>query len=159
MQTVRIKGYPFQFSTPFQAGTVLTKGEAQALNQLRLENVTNNLRDEVKKQVELLEDGELLSTAALTELQTRFTKYDREYQFLEKHIPRPRKGLLETEAMLVASERVDVEAAQSGRELSDEERTALVKELVLLPAVLEEARERAGARQAALRSSLSDLLA
>lgn len=158
MQTVRIKGYPFQFSTPFQAGSVLTKGEAQALNQLRIENLTNNLREEVNKALGVLAEGQLLSAETLAELQAKFTKYDQRYAFVEKHTPRPRRGLLEAETLLVAAERVDAEARAAGRELAPDQREALIEEFARLPAVQEEARDRAGAKQQALKDSLQDLL-
>lgn len=158
MQPVRIKGYTFSLSVPYSEGSVLTKGEAQALNALRIENICNNLRDLVNKAIGVLPEGELLSEATIAEIQAAFTKYDQGYTFAEKHIPRPKKGLLESEAQLVAEERVDAEARRLGRELSELEREQLVEEYIELPAVKDEARARASAKARASTESLESLL-
>ena len=156
MQT-RIKGYTFTISEPFQPGCVITKGEAQALNNLRVENIANSLRDRVDEAVAQLAPGEILSQATLDSIQARITAYDIAYQFLEKHQPRVRLGDIEAAAREVARERV--EAAQRAQELqlSEEELEAQVLANEGLPAVLEEARVRVAARRKALTESLSDL--
>lgn len=158
MQT-RIKGYTFQISEPFQAGTVLTKGEAQALNDLRVENISNNLRKLVAEATAELPDGQLLPTGTLTELQARITKYDLGYQFAEKMASRPRRGDIELTTREVAEELVQARLRQAGIEMSSDDpglETA-IREAEGLPQVLEEARARVTARRSATSGALEDL--
>lgn len=42
-----IAGLTFEISIPYHAGHVITEGEAAALNQVRLENIGNNLRSRI----------------------------------------------------------------------------------------------------------------
>lgn len=49
MQEVTIAGKTFNLRSPFEAGHVLTEGEAQQLNQTRRENVRNNMAKTVKE--------------------------------------------------------------------------------------------------------------
>lgn len=158
MHPVRIKGYTFQLSTPYQAGTVLTDVEAKALNGLRVENICNNLREEVNKAIAKLPEGQLLSSASLEELQLRLTDYDRAYQFTDKGLPKVKRSVLEVEARAVALERVGANSRALGIEYSQAETDALVEEFCQLPAVKEEARVRASAKSAALTDSLESLL-
>lgn len=48
LHEVTIAGKTFQLRAPFEAGHVLTEGEAQQLNQTRRENVRNNMASTVK---------------------------------------------------------------------------------------------------------------
>lgn len=50
-----ICGTAFEITQPYDAGHVLTEAEAKTLNQVRSENIGNNLRDKIK---ELLEKGD-----------------------------------------------------------------------------------------------------
>lgn len=156
MQT-RIKGYTFTISEPFQSGTIITKGEAQALNDLRVENIANNLRKLVNDQVALLAPGAQLSETVLAELQAKFTEYDQNYRFLEKHVPRPRLGDIEEEARALARERAEEQARQAGQVLTEEELEALGAEMEKLPAIREEARERVAAKRRVLAEAIEDL--
>lgn len=154
---IRIKGYTFQLSAPFVEGTVLTKAEAQALNDLRAENIQNNIRRMISDATARLPEGELLPQAELDELQSKLTQYDLSYQFVEKHQPRPRIGDIEAEARAVAKERAEAELRQLGTEAGEGELEQMISEMERLPAVLEEARQRVSARRLAIAGSLSDL--
>lgn len=155
---IRIKGYTFQITEPFQAGTVLTKGEAQALNGLRAENIQNNLREIVGEETAKLGQGELLPQGTLDSLQLRLTSYDLGYQFVEKHTPRPRKGDIEAEARSIAEEQVASQYRQAGViAWTLEALEADISTMEKLPAVLEEARARVTAKRAAMQGNIEDL--
>ncbi len=154
---IRIKSYTFSLSEPFQPGTVITKAEAQALNDLRSENIQNNLRKAVADAVAVLGPDELLSQEALAELQAKFTAYDNSYTFTERHTPKPRLGDIEAEARAVARERVEVLARRVGETLSEADVDAAVAEMAGLPAIVEEARMRVSARRRVLGEGLDSL--
>lgn len=61
-KTKDIAGQSFEISTPFAEGHVLTEAEARALNQVRSENIGNNVRAKVK---ELIEAGKVDEAVAL----------------------------------------------------------------------------------------------
>lgn len=147
-----IKGYTFNLTAPYSEGHKLTAGEAQALNDLRRENIGNNFRPQVAEQVARIGTGDLLSQSALDGLQASLTAYDQSYRFAEKS-GRSRLGDLDIEARVVATER----ARQQGHSLSSEQINALVEEFVKLPAVLEEARTRVAARRSALAGGMESL--
>lgn len=70
-QSVTIQGHLFTMSAPYKVGHVLTAGEAQALNQLRAENVRNNFAARMKAAAE---KGQSLG-------QSELTAYDESYAF------------------------------------------------------------------------------
>lgn len=157
MSTTRIKGYTFHISDPFHPGTVITKGEAQALNELRVENIANNLRGMVARALEGLAPGELLSQEKLAELQTAITRYDHGYVFVEKQQLRPRLGDLETEALAVGREVVLAALRREGVEVDEEEIDRLTEQKASDPQVQATARERVAAKRRALSGGLDTL--
>lgn len=156
MQT-RIKGYTFTLAEPFAEGTVITKGEAQALNGLRIENISNNLRKLINDELAGLPEGQQISQCRLDEIQARISEYDLGYKFLEKHQPMVRVSDTEAEALAIARERVEAQLRQLGSSLEEEQMEAAVAANARLPAVQEEARERVQARRRALGEALADL--
>ncbi len=156
MQT-RIKSYTFAISEPYQAGTIITKGEAQALNTLRLENIANNMRELVNREITLA-GAELLSKETLAALQAKFTEYDHGYQFLEKSSPRFKPGDIDQEARVIARERVEAQLRQIGSTLDEERMEAAIAENEKLPGVQEEARLRVSARRRVISDGLESLV-
>lgn len=154
---IRIKGYTFTLSEPFRDGTVLTKAEAQALNDLRAENIQNNLRKLVAEATAELAQGELLSEARIVDIQGKLTKYDLAYTFVEKHIPRPRRGDIEAAARELAEERVGASLRQQEITVSPDELEFMIAEVEGLPAIIDEARALVSARRRAVQGSLEDL--
>lgn len=71
-KTKMISGLSFEISQPYAEGHVCTAAEAKALNQVRSENIGNNLRDVVKKAQE---------AGDLTGLAEKVATYDAEYIF------------------------------------------------------------------------------
>ena len=84
---IKIQGIRFDVSAPYTEGHTLTAAEAGALNQVRAENVANNIRPEVKTILkgvfgaDSVPKGEEVSEASQTELQDKITAYDKEYHF------------------------------------------------------------------------------
>jgi len=80
MQThdVTIAGHVFSVPLKYEAGHVLTEGEASALNQTLCENVRNNLAPKLKKEQDALTEGKTLD---VTEWQTKVTEYGTAYEF------------------------------------------------------------------------------
>ncbi len=150
---IRIRSYSFNITEPFQAGTVISKAEAQALCDLRAENIQNNTRRWVAELTDSLAPGQLLPQATLDALQARITEYDLQYQFGEKSSSRPRIGELEKVARQVARERLEAAGAQPDLEGYED----LVDEQSKLPAVMEEARERVAATRKVLSEGLAGL--
>ena len=153
---IQIKGYGFQLSEPFQPGTVITKAEAQALNDLRAENIQNNLRKMVALACEGLAPGQLLAQDVLAGIQTKLTEYDRSYQFVEKRT-RSRVSDIEAETRQVARERVEAGLRRTASSATPAQLEELVLRTMELPGVIEEARDRVAARRRALSGSLADL--
>ncbi len=149
---IRIRSYSFNITEPFQAGTVISKAEAQALCDLRAENIQNNTRRWVAELTDSLAPGQLLPQATLDALQARITEYDLQYQFGEKN-GRPRIGELEKVARQVARERLEAAGHPSDLEGYED----LVDEQSKLPAVMEEARERVAATRKVLSEGLEGL--
>lgn len=153
---VRMKGYTFSLSTPYEPGHRLTPGEAKALNDLRLENIQNNFRHKINAQIARLEPGQLLAQHVLDELQAELSAYDADYKFNEKST-RSRMGDIEREARAIARERVLAQATLHDLQLTDEFIAVLIEQDCKLPAVIEEARNRVAARRAALSAGLESL--
>lgn len=156
MQTI-IKGYTFNISEPFQAGTIITKGEAQALNNLRTENIANNLRKLVNDQLALLQPGEMIPSPVLEEIQSQITRYDHGYTFVEKHTPKLRLGDIEAEAREIARERVEAQLRRIGSTLEPEKMEEAISANALFPTVLEEARERVAVKRRVASEGLDTL--
>lgn len=107
-----IDGESFEISQPYVAGHVLTEAEAKAMNQLRSENIGNNMRKAVK---DAKEKGD---TSGLVEL---VAKYDSEYTFALGGGGSASKKLdpYEREAQKIAKELLKAKLAASGRKLTD----------------------------------------
>jgi hypothetical protein len=81
--TIRLKGLALPVSAPYSAGHTLNEAEASQLNQVRAENVRNNISGEVNDilvaaGVELVSD---LPEEKQAEILENFRKYDSEYEF------------------------------------------------------------------------------
>lgn len=156
---VRIKGYAFTLSEPYSEGHTLTRGEAQALNALRVENINNNLRKLVATEVAKLPDPELLlSPETLQALQAEIGRYDRQYSFGERVAATPRRGDLEIEARNIARELVLSRLREQGIDPSEEDLELFVDQVATTPAVVEAAHAAATAKRQALTEGLQELL-
>lgn len=73
-----INGVAVAVTQPYEAGHQITEAEAKALNQVRAENIGNNLRKQIK---EALEAAGGDTAAVQSTAQELVTSYDAEYQF------------------------------------------------------------------------------
>lgn len=152
---IRIKQYQFEIEEPFAEGHKLTKGEAQALNVLRAEN----LRNSATKQLELLGFGrDLLPAGDLEAFRQKVRELDQAYRFKSyEKVGKPRPGPLEAEELEVAKEQLELRARAEGREISEEELEKKALEWKSLPSVQAEARRRLEQKNKVLADSLKDL--
>ena len=75
---VTIQGVSFDLTAPYEAGHTIDTVEATALNQVRAENIANNMRREVKN---ALGDQKELTDEQHKQLQESITDYDNRYDF------------------------------------------------------------------------------
>lgn len=102
-----IAGLTFKISAPYEAGHTITEAEAKALNQVRSENIGNNLRDVVKKAVE--------AGKPESEIAAAVAQYDTEYVFNLAAVSQAAKYTPEEkEARKIARELVGYKLAEKG---------------------------------------------
>lgn len=135
----------------------MTKGEAQALNALRAENIRNNKMDRIKERLAGLVPGELLEPSAIAELQREIADYDKRYRFVERGASRARPGLLEETALELAREAVRLDSRS--KDLSEEGMEAQAQALAETSEIRQLAHARAEAKSQAAVASLQELLA
>lgn len=73
-----INGITVAVSQPYEAGHQITEAEAKALNQVRAENIGNNLRKTLK---EMLAEVEGDVEAVQADAQAAVSEYDENYEF------------------------------------------------------------------------------
>ena len=109
-KTKIVHGYAFNISEPYAAGHVVTEAEAKALNQVRAENIGNNLREKLK---ELLDAGKEAEAVAL------FAERDASYVFTMSSGTASRKmDPEEAEARRIAKGLIKDHLASQNRKLS-----------------------------------------
>ncbi len=96
-KSTTISGFKFEISTPYSEGHTVTADEAAVLNQVRAENIGNNLRAKVKEQAEAViaeAGGELTdvqTTNFVTQVQSKIIDaYDKDYKLEAKKPAQPR---------------------------------------------------------------------
>jgi hypothetical protein len=147
-----INGETFTITTPYLAGHVLTEVEAKVLNQVRAENIGNNLRETVKEALEARDKGDASKYDGLAEL---VSKYDAEYTFSMGGGGggATRLDPIEREAKSLAEAYVREDLKKKGRKwaqipdgLTEEEwvekRTAVVEKLMASEGILKLAKKR-----------------
>jgi len=149
--TIRIRNHQFALSPRFAEGTVLTLGEAQAMNQLFCENVRNNTDQWVIAAISEAGDAPL-PKEKLEELQSRITEYAEKYQFQPRAAIKLRATAVEVEAREVAKEMAE------GRGLRDQALEDEILRLMQDPTVQTIARERLIQQQIIAQQELARLL-
>ncbi len=155
---IRIRHYVFNLSEPYQPGTVLTAGEAQALNGLRAENIRNNVARAILDEVAALASGEMLPPETLQALQLVIDQYAAGYQFILRHEPRTRPGLIDREARELATDRVIEERRRTGEPTEGASVEAEIELLTRTSTIQDLARRRIAQRQAIAASAMEELL-
>lgn len=155
-----IAGESFQLSQPYAAGHALTEAEAKTLNQVRSENIGNNLREKIK---EFLDAGKLDDAKALV------AEKDATYEFTLASVGTGSRQLdpVEKEARALAKEIVKAKLAEKGlkfnvapdgesKESWAEKMEANVEKFASNESVLAEAKKAVAAKQKRL-AGLSQL--
>lgn len=156
---IRIRGYQFSVTAPYRRGDPLGEAEVVHLNDLRADNVRNNISKIVLDAIAGLTDGAMLSAEVVAELQATITKYDSRYHLQLKHQAKPRLGVIETEARAIAEARLDEELRRQGIvALTDAEYERVVEQYMALNEIQELARQRVTTKAAVAKQSLESLL-
>ncbi len=109
-KTKVIAGVAFEISQPYAAGHTLTEAEAKALNQVRSENIGNNVREKVK---ELLAANDEAGAKALV------SEKDSGYEFTLAQVSASAKlDPIEREARNIAKEIVKAKLAEKGLKIT-----------------------------------------
>lgn len=147
-----IAGETFTVSQPYAAGHVLTEVEAKVLNQVRAENIGNNLRETIKEALELREKGDTSKYDALAQT---VAAYDAEYTFSMGGGGggATRLDPVEREAKSLAESYVREDLRKKGRKWNQvpeglteeqwiEKRSAVVEQLMVSEGILKLAKQR-----------------
>lgn len=164
-KTKIIDGESFEITWPYAAGHTLTDAEAKALNQVRSENIGNNLRSAVKEAKEKAEKGD---ATAMAELRTAVAEYDREYTFALGGTPARKLDPVEREARNIANEYIKADLAKKGRKISqvpegltkeqwEEKLEANREKLMANETILKAARKRVAEKQKIVDGDLEQL--
>lgn len=149
---ITIAGKLFSVTQPYAAGHALTEGEAKALNQVRCENIRNNMATAVKKGVE-----EKKSDAEIAEL---VAKYDAEYVFAVSGAGAPRvTDPFERECISLARAELTRRIKEKGGKVADMDKDALnakIAEWAAHPKI-KEAAKKSLALKASVTAGLGDL--
>lgn len=146
-----IAGEAFEVQCPFDAGYVLTEADARHLNQVRAENIGNNMRAAVKEHKE---------KGTLDQAQREVAEYDQKYTFAMPGVGRVVRDPVEREARSIAREQLKLYLAQQGRKLKDadpEKLEARIEEISQREEVLKEARTRVKQKQKFASTALEGL--
>lgn len=116
-KTKIIDGESFTITQPYSEGHICTAAEAKALNQVRSENIGNNLRSAIKEARDKRDAGDTKDWDGLADL---VAKYDSEYTFAmggggggaRKMDP------IEREAYTLAKEYIKGHLAETGRKIN-----------------------------------------
>lgn len=110
-KTKTINGVAFLISQPYEAGQTIGEAEARALNQVRSENIGNNVRAKLK---ELQDAG-----ADQAQLEAVVSERDAEYVLTVGNVGEGRKlDPIEREADKIAREIIKGKLAETGRKLT-----------------------------------------
>lgn len=111
-----IAGQSFEISAPYAEGHVLSAAEARVLNQVRSENIGNNMREVVKTAIDKGEGSEEFTTLA-----SKIAEYDTSYSFSMpgQSSPRVSRDPVEREALAIARDYVKAKLAEKGRKIKD----------------------------------------
>lgn len=156
--TIRIRGYQFSVKAPYSEGDPMGEAEVLQLNDLRADNIRNNMTKPVLEEIASLPADAMLSPAQVLVLQAKITAYDDKYALQLKHQARPRVGQIEAEAKAIAEERLDTQLREVGLAVPAEEYAVMLREMIALESVQTLARERVQTKRQVLSGSLEDLL-
>lgn len=114
-KSITIQGVVFDVSAPYAEGHTVTEAEAKALNQVRAENIRNNMAKQVKAAKE--QHGEELPSNVLNDLASQIAEYDRDYEFTLASVGggRQTRDPVEAEARKIAKASIAASLKAQGR--------------------------------------------
>lgn len=160
---ITIAGSTFAVLQPYVAGHAITEAEAKALNQVRAENVRNNMASKVKAATEgTAKEGEPTAET----IAAYVADYDASYVFTLASVGGGKRSTdpIEVEALRIArgmfadwasSKKLTVKVVKE--KIGDEAYEAKVAEIAEREDVLKEAKRRVKAREASAASAMDDL--
>ena len=160
---ITIAGQTFAVLQPYSEGNTITEAEAKALNQVRAENVRNNMAGKVKAAAEgTAKEGEPTAENIVAFVSV----YDAAYVFTLASVGGGRKSTDPTEvealkiargifADFVASKKLTVKAVRE--KIGEDAYEAKLAEIALRDEVVKEAKRRVKARQASAEEAMGDL--
>lgn len=160
---ITIAGHTFAVLQPYAAGHVITEAEAKALNQVRAENIRNNMASKVKAAFE----GTAKEGEPTEENIAQFVAdYDASYEFTLASVGGGKRSSdpNEVEALRIArgifadwaaSKKLTVKAIKE--KIGEEAYEAKIAEIAEREDVVKEAKRRVKQRQAAAESAMGDL--
>lgn len=160
---ITIAGHTFPVTQPYVEGHTITEAEAKALNQVRAENIRNNMASKVKAAFEGTAKGGEPTSETIADA---VAAYDAEYVFTLASVGGGRKPTdpVEVEALKMArgtfadwaaSKKLTVKAIRE--KIGDEAYEAKLAEIAAREDHVKEAKRRVKARQAAAANAMGDL--
>lgn len=148
-KTITIAGSQFEVSTPYEAGHQITEAEAKALNQVRSENIRNNMAKAVKE-------------STPEEAAQKVAEYDRNYEFTLANAGGGARSMdpIEREARSIAREAIKAALAKKGEKIKDKDPEvveAKVAEVAAKPDVIKLAKKRVEDKKKAVDAAGVDL--
>lgn len=144
---ITVQGLLVEVAQPYEAGHQLTEAEAKALNQVRAENIGNNVRKAIK---ELANEDGTFSEEAAAEARKLVSEKDAEYEFTLASVGGGRRVTdpLEVECRRIARDYVNGQIKDKGMTLKsykeengDEKYETLVAQVAENEAVIKMAKK------------------
>lgn len=156
---ITIQGLAFEVATPYVAGHVVTEAEAKALNQVRLENIRNNMASTIK---EAKGDAESISQEVYDQLKAAVAEYDGKYEFTLASVGGGKRSSdpVETEARRLAKSAISAKLSADGRTLKSvdpDKLAAAIAKLAESEEIVKEAKRIVKARTASAASAMAEL--
>lgn len=160
---ITIAGTPFSVLQPYVAGHAITEAEAKALNQVRAENIRNNMANKVKAAAEgTAKDGE----PTAENIAAFVAEYDAAYVFTLASVGGGKRSSdpVEVEALRIArglfadfaaSKKLTVKAIKD--KIGEEAYDAKIAEIAAREDTVKEAKRRVNSRQKAASEAIDGL--
>lgn len=152
---ITIQGLTFSVTQPYAEGHTITEAEAKALNQVRAENIRNNMASKIKKALET--DGATPESVQAT-MASEVTEYDAGYEFTLASVGGGRTSTLspvEREARSIARTYISSQLKEQGitqkeyKEANGEDSiNAKIVEFAEHPKIIEMAKKAVAEREA-----------
>lgn len=140
---ITILGLEFEIATPFAEGHVMTAGEAKHLNQVRGENIGNNVRKKIEA---LRSEDKTYTPEAEAEAAALVAEADANYEFSVASVGSGRKVVdpVEREAISIAKAQISLAAKKQGKAIKDIDKDRLAE-------LIEQVSQRDDVRKAAAK--------